>query len=129
MTSSNKESPTPIVAVRSMGLALESLVGFEADGRQVCTVSAESLRTLLEISNDRFRVNEERIARFREVLLQSTSTDAGPKGPDGDKEWEDAEVRKERKRAEGLRRKEMLRGNKDDPIADPEDIVGLEFFP
>jgi tRNA wybutosine-synthesizing protein 3 len=112
-----------------MGIALDSLIGFHADGRQVCAVSEGSLRTLLEIANDRFRVNATRIAKFRELLIQSMSTDTGPRGRDGEKEWEDVEVRRERKRAEGLRRKETLRDSKKDPIVEPQDIAGLEFFP
>jgi tRNA wybutosine-synthesizing protein 3 len=112
-----------------MGLALESLVGFYADGRQMCSVSEVSLRTLLEISNDRFRANAARIRRFRELLIQLTSDEAGPKRRDGTEEWEDAEDRKERKRAEGLRRKEMLKDTKEHPIVEPDDIAGLEFLP
>lgn len=118
-----------MVAVRSMGLALESLVGFYADGRQMCSVSEVSLRTLLEISNDRFRANAARIRRFRELLIQLTSDEAGPKRRDGTEEWEDAKDRKERKRTEGLRRKEMLKDTKEHPIVEPDDIAGLKFFP
>lgn len=118
-----------MVAVRSMGLAFESLVGFDVDGRQMCSVSEGTLRTLLEISNDRFRANDERIARFRELLMQLTSSGPGAKRRDGNKDWEDPEVRKQRKRAEGLRRREMLSETKEDPIVDAEDTAGIEFFP
>ena len=56
-----------------MGLALESLVGFYDDGKEVCNVSEGTLRTLLEISNERFQVNTARITRFRQLLVQSMS--------------------------------------------------------
>jgi tRNA wybutosine-synthesizing protein 3 len=110
-----------------MGLALESLVGFHHGGRELCNVSEEALRTLLEIANERFRFNTARIAKFRELLIQSTSPDAGPKRKGDGVDWEDAQERKERKQLEGLRRKEMLKDG-GDPLVDPEDIAGLEFF-
>lgn len=62
------------------------------------------LRTLVQIANERFVVNTERTERFRRALL---GLDVKPKeGADG--EWEPADVRKERKRAEGLKRKQEL---------------------
>lgn len=128
LTSSSKDPPTPIVAVRSMGLALESLIGFHADEKEMCSVSEGTLRTLLEISNDRFQVNTARITRFRDLLTESMTTDSRPKRREDGEEWEDAEVRKERKKAEGLRRKEILRATKD-AVVDPEDVASPEFFP
>lgn len=109
---------TPIVAIRSMGLGLESLIGRETNGIKHCTVSGEYLRALIKIANERFVENARRIERFR-VLLEkahaAAGAGAGPgrglhgKGrPDG-AEWEDAEVRRERKRAEGLRKAEEVR--------------------
>jgi tRNA wybutosine-synthesizing protein 3 len=117
-----------MVAVRSMGLALESLVGFHDGGKEVCSVPEGALRTLLEISNERFQVNSARITRFRELLMSSMSAQAGPKRREDGEEWEDAQERKERKRAEGLMRRGLLKGTREDPIGDPEDIAGLEFF-
>jgi tRNA wybutosine-synthesizing protein 3 len=118
-----------MVAVRSMGLAFESLVGFDINGKQMCSVSEGTLRTLLEVSNDRFQANAARIARFRELLRQSKISGSGAKKRDDNKDWEDPEVRKQRKRAEGLKRKEMLSETKEDPIVDPEDAADIEFFP
>lgn len=111
-----EQHASPVVAIRSMGLALESLVGYQTqacssggNGRLQCTVSSEYLRTLVRIANERFAENRKRIGRFREAVLEATSagTSGGKKG-DGE-EWEDAQVRRERKRAEGLRRKAELR--------------------
>ncbi|KAF3807206.1 tRNA wybutosine-synthesizing protein 3 [Colletotrichum gloeosporioides] len=100
-------SVTPIVGVRTMGLGLESLVGYVDDSNDTrhCTVSADYLRTLVDIANERFVENAARIARFRAALQDAV---AGPPARlgEGGAEWEDAAVRRERKRAEGLRRKE-----------------------
>ncbi|KAF4635911.1 hypothetical protein G7Y89_g2187 [Cudoniella acicularis] len=68
LTSSFAEQPTPMVGIRSMGLALESLIGFEHDGQELCTVPEWQLKNLLEISNDRFVENTKRIERFRTLL-------------------------------------------------------------
>lgn len=117
-----------MVAVRSMGLALESLIGFHEGGKEVCSVSEGALKTLLAISNERFQVNSARITRFRELLMASISTQAEPKRREDGEEWEDAQERKERKRAEGLMRRGISKGTTDETIGDPEDIAGLEFF-
>ena len=107
----------PIVAVRSMGLGLESLIGRETNGIKHCTVSGEYLRALIKIANERFGENARRIARFRALLREATAGGGaarngggrrGRKG-DGGGGWEDADVRRERKRLEGLRRAEEVR--------------------
>ncbi|KAJ3962082.1 hypothetical protein N0V92_001173 [Colletotrichum tropicale] len=100
-------SVTPIVGVRTMGLGLESLVGYVDDSNDTrhCTVSADYLRTLVDIANERFVENAARIARFRAALQDAVAAPPARLG-EGGAEWEDAAVRRERKRAEGLRRKE-----------------------
>lgn len=128
-SSSSSSTPattaTPIVAIRSMGLGLESLIGRETDGIKHCTVSGEYLKALIRIANERFVDNARRIERFRtylrEALFLASSSSSGSAsskrekkkgGGGGDGEggqWEDAETRKERKRAEGLRRAEEVR--------------------
>ncbi|CAJ2503928.1 Uu.00g113220.m01.CDS01 [Anthostomella pinea] len=101
LTGTATEPVTPIVAIRSMGLAFESLVGVQVDGISQCTVSPEYLQTLVQIANERFAENSKRIARFRTAVLETTEP---PKKKDGS-EWEDSQARRERKKAEGLRRK------------------------
>ncbi|KAL0937427.1 tRNA wybutosine-synthesizing protein [Colletotrichum truncatum] len=106
----DESSVTPIVGVRTMGLGLESLVGYvedEDDATRHCTVSTDYLRDLVEIANERFVENAARIARFRTALQEAV---AGPpvKLGEGGAEWEDAAARRERKKAEGLRRKEEM---------------------
>ncbi|KAF9879569.1 tRNA wybutosine-synthesizing protein [Colletotrichum karsti] len=106
----DESSVHPIVGVRTMGLGLESLVGYVDDhsgGARRCTVSADYLRDLVDIANERFVENAARIARFR-AALQSAVAGPPAKLGEGGAEWEDAAARRERKRAEGLRRKEEM---------------------
>ena len=123
-SSSQQDSPqqtaTPIVAVRSMGLSFESLVGFESgDGSsRRPLVSVEYLGLLVRIANERFKENEKRIARFQTALegaMAAAELEHGTDGSNkrqkkqkekGGEEWEDAEARRERKRQEGLAKKE-----------------------
>ena len=112
LISSTGEPATPMVAVRSMGLGLESLIGYEYENRQLCNVTEGHLRTLIELSNERFGENTKRISRFRTLLKKLSSEETGDvkrKGQDGE-EWEDPEVRRERKRAEGLDEKSANEG-------------------
>ncbi|KAK3941931.1 methyltransferase TYW3-domain-containing protein [Diplogelasinospora grovesii] len=104
---------TPIVAVRSMGLSFESLVGIEANGARSCVVSQEYLAMLVQIANRRFEENKKRIARFRAALQRGmgASSEHNNKMPE---DWEDSSVRRERLRREGLRRRqELLRERKE----------------
>lgn len=96
--------PTPMVAVRTAGLAFDSIVAQRNDdGAPRLLVPQHYLRMLVEIANQRFVTNQQRIDRFREALL--------PRAPDPD--WEPSDVRKERKRQEGLRRQAALRDQKE----------------
>ncbi|OTA95884.1 hypothetical protein M434DRAFT_68507 [Hypoxylon sp. CO27-5] len=107
-----EQHATPIVAIRSMGLSFESLIGYQSggdDGGLHCTVSPAYLRTLVHIANERFTENTKRIERFRAALAEATR----PLSKNGG-EWEDAQVRRERKRAEGLKRREELQRQKQD---------------
>lgn len=99
-----------------MGLGLESLIGRETNGIKHCTVSGEYLKALIRIANERFVDNARRIERFRTYLREAvsfSSTSGGitkkKEGDGGGGIWEDAETRKERKRAEGLKRAEEVR--------------------
>lgn len=114
LISSTGEPATPMVAVRSMGLGLESLIGYEYENMQVCSVTEGHLRTLVELSNERFGENTKRISRFRTLLKKLSSEETGEakrKGQDGE-EWEDPQIRRERKRAEGLMRSQQMRASR-----------------
>ena len=97
-----------MVAVRSMGLSFESLIGFEAgDGRRSSLVSPSYLQSLVRIAGERFGENARRISRFQAAFRDALSEPAPRLNPQGE-EWEDQVARRERKRAEGLRRKAEL---------------------
>ncbi|KAI0897524.1 methyltransferase TYW3-domain-containing protein [Annulohypoxylon nitens] len=107
-----EQHATPIVAIRSMGLSFESLIGYQSDddsGKIQCTVSSDYLRTLIRIGNERFIENTKRIERFRAALIDATK----PSNKNGDA-WEDTETRRRRKREEGLKKREALEKTKKD---------------
>jgi tRNA wybutosine-synthesizing protein 3 len=122
-----------MVGIRSMGLALESLVGYETGGKDLCNVPEYQLRTLLEISNERFVENTKRIERFRELLKEFSADGLGSgmkkKGQDAE-EWEDVEARRERMRVDGLERSLVLKLSESKcPETDQtEEALDLDFF-
>lgn len=85
------------------------------------------LRNLVEISSDRFRENTKRIERFRSLLKDVTREGPEKRGQDGE-EWEDAQVRRERKKAEGLKRAQMLRQSAQQETETPEEIPDIGFL-
>jgi len=96
-----------MVGVRSMGLALESVIGFESGGKEFCLVPEYQLKNLVEVSNDRFKENTKRIEKFR-MLLRTESESSEKRSKDGG-EWEDAQVRRKRKKAEGLKKAQIMK--------------------
>ncbi|KAF4976795.1 hypothetical protein F66182_17452 [Fusarium sp. NRRL 66182] len=82
---------------------------------------------LVALANERFEVNKERVERFRSRLLDLYKTAPGTapgtaqrKKPWG---WEDPQVRKERKRLEGLKRQAEKAQQKDnDSKSDDTDV-------
>lgn len=101
-----------MVAVRTAGLAFDSVVAYLDHSRKVVPMVEEGyLRTLLQVSLDRFQVNTERKERFREALLHAIQG-VGKSGRENKEGWEPADQRRERKRAEGLRRKAEMQKQK-----------------
>ena len=102
----------PMVAIRTAGLAFESLIGVipsrkldENEGEEVeehvtRIVTEAYLELLVSVANERFKINAERMRRFEQDLFKR---EAGV----GDV-WESSESRQERKRAEGLEQRRML---------------------
>ncbi|CAH0022835.1 unnamed protein product [Clonostachys rhizophaga] len=110
--SATEQQPTPVVAIRSMGLSFESLIGYQIGDRRVSLVSPDYLQILMSIATERFAENTKRIERFLSAFRDAISTPPSVRrNPDG-QEWEDAAERRERKRAEGLRRKAELEAEK-----------------
>lgn len=96
----NLLSAAPMVAVRSQGLALDCIIGFTKGGINKAIVDQSHLAMLVDIANERFRANELRIGKFREGLMTSQALT--------EVNWESAGVRRDRKRAEGLKRKDEM---------------------
>jgi len=97
---------TPMVAVRSTGLALDSIIGVATHDDECHSIVDESyLETLVSVANDRFRTNKDRIHRFQDLLrsclASATTIGEGSSNMPG---WEDPKARRERKIAEGLQR-------------------------
>lgn len=120
----NLEDPNafPMVAVRTAGLALGSIIG-HACGTEVgkdeayALVSEEYLKTLLRLANARFLDNAERIERFSKSLFHGHKS--------SELSWEDPQSRRERKKAEGLERKDQL-GAKHGAADEYNDVEELE---
>lgn len=107
--SSKTGEANPVVAVRSTGYSFDSIIGYQnEEGHNISLIDEDHLRTLVCIANERFKINVERIARFRAQLLESyqptPASTSGVSKPD----WENADVRKQRKREEGLARQRAL---------------------
>ena len=107
--SSKAGEANPVVAVRSTGYSFDSIIGYQdEEGRNISLIDESHMRLLVGIANERFKINVERIARFRTQLLDSnqsaSTTTFGASNPD----WEDADARKRRKRKEGLARQRAL---------------------
>ncbi|KAG5914756.1 hypothetical protein E4U61_005367 [Claviceps capensis] len=104
-------STTPMVAVRSMGLSFESLIGFESSrsGARHALVTVPHLRLLMGIARERFAENSKRIERFRGAFANRVLESREKRTNSDGREWEDAAARRERMREEGLRRREALR--------------------
>ncbi|KAI9768939.1 MAG: hypothetical protein M1840_004535 [Geoglossum simile] len=113
ITSNSDGETTPMVAVRSTGLVFDSVVGYLHDSTD-CTptplifssVGEPYLRSLVAIANMRFQENTRRIERFAEAL--GTVHQPGILLKPDDREWEDGDIRRERKRAEGLEKKQAM---------------------
>ncbi len=58
-----------MVAVRTTGLAFDSIIGYQTpEGSVVSTVDEQHLRTLVQIANVRFRANVDRTDRFSAAI-------------------------------------------------------------
>ncbi|KAI9670868.1 MAG: hypothetical protein M1817_003753 [Caeruleum heppii] len=120
MSITARSSPTrlPMVAVRTNGLAFDSVIGYldENDGQkpdQIQSLVNETyLRTLVNIANHRFEENEKRKEQFGRNLLEMMNSIRRPENllgaetEDPDEPWEDSTLRRQRKRMEGLRQQQ-----------------------
>lgn len=107
--SSSDESATPMVGIRTNGIALESIIGITSGETSQPLVGPDHLKALLAIGNERFQENTRRIERFRALLKEEYEKMRNAKGKAkkmkaNGEEWEDPEVRRRRMREEGLKR-------------------------
>lgn len=108
--SSKMGEANPVVAIRSTGYSFDSIIGYQDEnGHNVSLIDESHLRILVCIANERFKINVERIARFRAQLLGSYQPTSASMSAASRPDWEDAEVRKQRKREEGLARQRALK--------------------
>lgn len=109
-----------------MGLGLESLIGYQSGDRRIRNVSIDYLHTLMSVADERFVENTRRIERFRDALRAAVQGKPSRLNAEGN-EWEDAATRKERKRAEGLRRKAEAQGEKEKAnFNESDDSLGMD---
>ena len=94
----------PMVAIRTAGIALESVIGYkdrDEAASATAVVDENYLRLLIDLANERFKLNTERTERFRTCLREAM--DAFDAKQQIERNWEAAEDRARRKRQEGLR--------------------------
>ncbi|KAK5065158.1 hypothetical protein LTR84_000994 [Exophiala bonariae] len=113
-----------MLAIRTAGLAFETVVGtMEGDNELKKIVNEQYLAMCARVVNERFRWNDERRERLRVEIrrVRDQLREAA--------EWEDEDVRRARKRREGLERQQERKnvktgGRKDEPRNHGQD--GLE---
>ncbi|KAL9092802.1 MAG: hypothetical protein Q9165_004220 [Trypethelium subeluteriae] len=96
----------PMVAVRSTGLASDTVIGYQDHlGIPLSIVDESYLRALVSVANDCFLVNQERIERFRSAVkdIYNDSNHSSKRSSNR----ENRALRKDLKRAEGLQRQMM----------------------
>ncbi|KAG0292670.1 hypothetical protein BGZ96_003833 [Linnemannia gamsii] len=101
----------PIAYIPSSTSSSSTTAGTTTDeGKIYLMVSLSYLRVLIDLSNDKFKMNVAQMARFEERLtkhlLNAENSTITKKVGDQGGEWEDAEARKERKRREGMMKQE-----------------------
>jgi tRNA wybutosine-synthesizing protein 3 len=116
----------PMVAVRSAGYSFDTIIGYQdQEGHNLTLIDESHLRTLVCIANERFKINFERIARFRAALLESYQPSASTANKPSNPDWEDAEARKRRKREEGLARQQALQAAS---AREPADATSIDVY-
>lgn len=113
ISSISNDHDTVLVAIRTNGLAFDSIIATTttsfSDAKPSLLVTEQYLRVLIDVSNQRFEVNQLRKARFKSAFLRAINPCAPGHKPTG---WEPADERRARKQAEGLaRRRELERSN------------------
>jgi len=79
----------------------------------VALVDENYLQTLVAVANERFKTNDERIARFQSALRERYNTQVTHNSGARVLDWEDTQTRRRRKREEGLARQQALKSQKE----------------
>jgi tRNA wybutosine-synthesizing protein 3 len=116
----------PMVAVRSTGYSFDAIIGYQNNtGKNIAVVDEPYLRTLVNIANERFKVNNERIARFQASICEQYDPRRAYSSTKSD--WEGTEARKRRKREEGLARQLALKTGSSDAVGDTSSVLSSEL--
>ncbi|CCU82713.1 tRNA wybutosine-synthesizing protein [Blumeria hordei DH14] len=103
---------TPMVGIRSTGLALDSVLGLELDRQPICIIPEWHMKGLLVKANQRFAENSQRLTRFQTLLAKFANGGTVKLARVG---WEDSEERRARKREEGMARARALTTKSESP--------------
>ncbi|OCK79760.1 hypothetical protein K432DRAFT_435162 [Lepidopterella palustris CBS 459.81] len=109
------ETHHPMVAVRSAGLSFDAIIGYQnPDDSCISMVDEGYLRTLVGLANERFNINTERVQRFRTALLGLSNSVPVEPAQAADQACarspsDSYEIRRQRKRMEGLDRRQAMR--------------------
>jgi len=99
----------PMVAVRSMGLGFDSIIGYQnASGKVFRVVDAAYLSSMMRIARNRFETNTARTKRFQINLDNAYKASQKPGGSADELALEKA-LRRQRKREEGLATQKEVR--------------------
>lgn len=110
LASTKISDANPMVAVRSAGYSFDSIIGYQDEAcENIALIDERYLKILIDIANERFKINGDRIARFRNALLESQQHGTLHTPASSKPDWEDADARKRRKREEGLARQQALK--------------------
>ena len=118
-----------MVAIRCLGLGFDSIIGYFQDTNAAAEqrvirslVTEDYLRVLVSLANRKFAENSKRRDRFRAKFLELCHSDRLGEPRLGRSNWEDADSRRERKKAEGLTRRQILGKRNDQKRVDHEDL-------
>ena len=100
--------PHPIVAIRTAGVAFESLLGFETMSCQRALLTTRhGIAAMVDIAVERSIENASRRSRFEDTLFDLLQRAEGRRARAD--AWEDPEERRKRMRMEGLQRQQQLK--------------------
>ncbi|KAG0324120.1 hypothetical protein BGZ99_002178 [Dissophora globulifera] len=118
----SSSSPPPELASESASISTRASVSSKQllpeEPKIHLMVSLTYLRVLLELSNDKFRMNVAQMGRFesrlKEYLVDNNNNDndSGTSKTGDQGAWEDKDARRERKRREGLLKQQQAQEHK-----------------